>query len=234
AVVFHTLTQGFNAAIFPRMARLTGKHGDLSEARRSFFRAVRYQAWWAAPLAAGIFLYSDNIAGWFGAQYRDGIPDLDVGGTTASALRILVIAMLLDAVGGPVGMMVLGTGTLDRFLPVLGGTLAATSVIFNLLWIPRYGILGAAQASLVASGIQGVIKVILVSKLFGNPWPLLLRPLPYFALAVGMGFALAAGPLASSPLLGGLAGAFSYGVVTLALGLVDPAIRKRLARLVRR
>lgn len=231
-LVFHTLTLAFNTAIFPGMVRAAGADGDLVGARQRFFRAVAYQAWWAAPLAAVTFLYSDDIAGWFQPEYRDGVPG--VNGTMGEVLRILVIAVLLDSVGGPVGMVVLGNPRMDKFLPLLGGALAGLSVVLNLLWIPRFGILGAAYASLAASALEVVLKLFLVSRLLGRPWIMLPRTLPYVALAAAMAWTLSQSPLASHPIGGSVSGAAVYLAATLALGLVDPAIRRRLVRALRR
>jgi len=227
-LVFHTLTMAFNTALFPRMARLTGSGRGPEEVRPLFFRAVRYQAWWAAPLAAVTFLYAPQVAGWFGEEYRQGVAGL---GSTTGVLRILAVAMLLDTIGGPVGMLLIGQKEMDRKLPWFGAALAVTSVAANVLLIPRYGIHGAAWASLTASAVEFLVKLILIRRFLGSPWPMLPAILPYLLLAAGGAVGLTLTPLAAHPILGGLTLAAAFLLLTLALGLVDPAVVSRLRRL---
>ncbi|KAA3609086.1 MAG: hypothetical protein DWQ01_10920 [Planctomycetota bacterium] len=225
-MVFHTITQAFNTAIFPRMARLT-KGQNQEEIRQKFVRVVRYQAWWSSPLAAVTFLFAPEVAGWFGPEYREGLAGL---GNTAEVLRILVFAMLMDSLGGPVGMLLIGRPEMDRKLPWFGGALAATSVVLNLILIPMFGILGAAYASLGASLVELFTKVFLIRKFLGNPWFLVPGILPYLLLGAACTAAIVPTPLRQHPVLAGVAVAVLYFVTSLLLGLVDPAIRERLRR----
>lgn len=226
-IVFHTLTLAFNTAIFPRMARLAREHGGTEELRRQFFRTVRYQAWWATPLAGVTFFYAAHIAGWFGPQYRDGVAGL---GSTTAVLQILVFSIFLDTVGGPVGMVLFGAGTMDRLLPRLGGILAGASVLLNVLLIPRYGIVGAAFASLGASLVEFVGKLWLIRRFVGRPGDMVPAVVPYLAVTLLLLAVLARTPLAHRPILGGLAVAAVWLPLSIVLGLADPAIRQRLGR----
>ncbi|HEX9793600.1 MAG TPA: oligosaccharide flippase family protein [Planctomycetota bacterium] len=229
-IVFHTLTMAVNTAIFPRIARLSDPGGPVAELRAQFFRVVRHQAWWAAPLAAVTFVYADHVAGWFGAEYRDGIPGL---GSSTDVLRLLAISMVLDAVGGPVGMVLLGQPSMNRFLPWFGGALAAVSVVLNFWLIPRYGILGAAYASVGASVIEFIAKALLTQRFLGRSLPLLTRSAPAVGLAVLFGYALEIGPLAERPLLGGSVAAVAWLVVTPLLRIADPALARGVRRKLR-
>ncbi len=205
--VFHTLTLALNTAVFPRLVRLTADHTRLGEARRQFTRVVRYQAWWSSLLAALVFVYADGLASWFGPVYHDGIPGLY--GTTGGVLRLLSVAVLLDCIGGPVGMLMIGRPSMDRFLPFFGGALAGLNLILNLILIPRYGIIGAAWASVGASILEILLKIPLTRFLLGTARPLA-GVLPYLLLAAATAAALHFSPLGTSPLLGGLLGAPLY------------------------
>lgn len=226
-MVFHTVTMAFNTALFPRISRLS-KDGDREQLRRQFFRALRYQAWWAAPLAAVTFFYAADIAGWFPGEYRDGYPGL---GSTTDVLQILVFALLLDSIGGPVGFVLISQPGMDRLLPKLGAILAGVSIVLNVILIPRFGIIGAAYASLGASLIEFLLKPILVSRYLGNPWPLIPSIVPYILLAAASLALLKWTPLRDHAILGGMAVAVIYGLVTILFGLADPAIRQRFNRL---
>lgn len=233
-IVFHTLTLAFTTAIFPRILRETSDSGDPAAARRSYRSAVDWQAWWAAPLAAGLFFYAEPVCGWFGPEYRDGVPALGLLDSTAEVLRVLLIAVFLDCVGGPVGAVMMGMRGMDRLMPWIGGAIAGTSVALNMLLIPRHGLIGAAWASVGASLVEFTLKIVLVARIFGNPLPLLGRILPHSAIALGMVAALALLGLDERAILGGLLGAALYGLTSLACGLTHPLIVKKLAALLRR
>jgi len=46
----------------------------------------------------------------------------------------------------------------------------ATNVILNILWIPRYGIAGAAWASTGSYTLAFLTQLFLYTRLSGNPW----------------------------------------------------------------
>jgi len=233
-VIFHTLTLAFTTAIFPRIVRQTSDRNQLGAARESYRTAVDWQAWWSAPLAAGLFFYADTVCGWFGPQYRDGIPELGLHASTADVLRVLLVAVFLDCVGGPVGAVMMGMKEMEKRMPLIGLAIAGTSVAMNVILIPRYGLMGAAWASVCAAVVEFGIKIFLVSRIFGNPAPLLGRILPHSALAAGMiGLLLLLG-LEQRAILGGIVGAAAYGLASLACGLTHPAIRRKVLGLVRR
>lgn len=233
-VIFHTLTLAFTTAIFPRLVRETTEGGSLEQARNSYRAAVDWQAWWAAPLAAGLFLYAPVVCGWFGPQYRDGLPAMGLDDSTADVLRVLLLAVFLDCVGGPMGAVMLGLKSMERRLPAVGLAIAGTSVVMNLILIPRFGLLGAAWASVCAAAVEFCVKILLVRELFGNPWPLLGRIVPHTLLAGGMIGLLLLLDLGERAIVGGLVGAAAYGLASTMLGMTHPALRSKVLGLLRR
>jgi O-antigen/teichoic acid export membrane protein len=233
-VIFHTLTLAFTTAIFPRLVRQTADAGRLEDARASYRTAVDWQAWWAAPLAAGLFFYADVVCGWFGPQYRDGLPALGLHDSTADVLRVLLVAVFLDCVGGPVGAVMMGLKDMEKRMPWIGAAIAGTSVVMNVILIPRYGLMGAAWASVCAALVEFGLKIVLVARLFGNPLPLLGRIVPHSLLAAGMIGLLIALDLGERAILGGLIGAAAYAAASLACGLVHPTVRGKVFGLLRR
>ncbi len=231
ALLFHTMTMAFNTAVFPRFARLTQgaeQGGDLGGARIQYERAVRWQAWWALPLAVALWAWAAPVAGWFGPAYRFGIPEAGLTHGTADVLRVLLPAVALDAVGGPVGMLMLGVRDLERRIPWIGAALLTTSLVLNLVLVPRFGLLGAAWAALGASSVEFLLKVGIVARLLGNPLPIFLRTLPHLGLAAAAVAAAFALGLAERPILGLPLAASLYVAATLLLGLADPALLERL------
>ncbi len=233
-IIFHTLTLAFTTAIFPRLVRQTRDREQLDAARQSYRSAVDWQAWWAAPLAAGLFFYADQVCGWFGPAYRYGVPEVGLDQSTADVLRVLLVAVFLDCVGGPVGAVMMGMREMERRMPLIGTAIAGTSVVMNVILIPRFGLLGAARASVCAASVEFILKIVLVAQIFGNPSSLLLRIVPHSLLAGAMiGLLLALG-LREQAILGGIVGAVAYGAASLALGLTNPAITAKVRGLLRR
>lgn len=240
-VVFHVLTQALLTALWPRIARLTEEVEGAAPAgaqqgaglEAEYRRTVRWQAWWAAPLAALLWLYSDVLAGLFGPDYLYGVPEAGVGGTTGGVLRILLLAVLLDVVSGPIGMVMMGVPRLEKKLPLVGAALAGTAVLLNLILIPRYGILGAAYASLGSTLVEQLIRFFVLRSVFGSA-RVMLATLPYVVLTAAMLAGLYFAGFREQLLLGSLLGGAVYLAATLAFRLVDPALLRVARRVLNR
>jgi O-antigen/teichoic acid export membrane protein len=233
ALVFHVLTQALLTALWPRIARLTSDVGNEEDLTTQYRRTVRWQAWWAAPLAAGLFLYADVIAGWFGSEYLNGAPEAGVSIGSGEVMRILLVVVLLDCVSGPIGMLMMGIGRWERRLPAFGMVLAGTSVLLNVLFIPRWGILGAAYASLGACLVEVLVKAVILRSALGSS-RLMAAALPCIALAMAMAWGLWALGLEARPFVGAALGGGAYLAGSLALRQVDPAVLRLLRRGFRR
>lgn len=231
--VFHAFTMALNMAVFPRLTRLSSEseanEKSADEARFQFSRVLRYQAWWSAPMATALFVWAGPVAGVFGEEYRFGVEG--ISGTTADVLRILAAAVLLDCIGGPVGMLMVGRKEMDKKLPLFGLTFALSSVVLNILLIPRWGIVGAAWASLGAAAVEVITKAIWTSRLLGSA-KYMAGSLPYVALSIGIAFCFSIDQLklAERPLLGGVLLLAVYFSATWMFGWVDSGITDRIRR----
>jgi len=222
ALVFHTVTLAFTTALFPRISRLTAEGQDLRELHAPYARAVRWQAWWCTPLAAGLFFYTDPINAWFGLKYLEGLPEIGLA-ASASLLPWLMSGTYLDCIGGPVGMVMMGVPRLERTIPWLGLLFAITSVVLVVVLVPIYGLIGAAWASLASAALEFVVKMIVVGRTLGPPLRILVGVLPYVAVAAAMIFGLQLLGLQQQPLLGALLGGTFYLAACGLLRLTDPA-----------
>lgn len=226
AIIFHTITIAFNTALFPRMARQTGGNKDVSAVRETYGRAVRWQGFWAIPLASVVFIYANQIAGFFGDDYLFGSPENGVLGTTGQMLQILLVAVLFDCLGGPIGFVMLGYKKMERQAPILGAAIATSSLVLNLILIPIYGIRGAALASAITAGVEFVIKIFIVSKHLGSPLPIFARLLPYMAIsALSVGTIYIVG-YQDSVVAGTLLAAVIYTVLCAVTKQLDPVLVK--------
>lgn len=230
AIVFHTITLAFSTALWPRFARWTADGQDLSPLREPYARAVRWQAWWATPMAGGLIFYAIPVCAWFGGNYVHGMPEVLLA-STAAVLPFLLVATYLDCIGGPVGMVMMGVPRLERMIPWIGGVLAGSSILLNLFLIPRYGILGAAYSAAAAASLEFLLKMVIVGRVLGHPLRILAGTLPYLLLAALMLAGLWLLGWQERPILGALAGGAFYLGACLLFGLTDPAVMKILNRL---
>jgi O-antigen/teichoic acid export membrane protein len=94
-----------------------------------------------------------------------------------SALQALLVGIIALSVG-----RVLANDIAGRGRPILNsyvGMLAlVTNVTLNIVWIPRYGITGAAWASTVSYSVTLLARLFLYCRLSGNSWTKVLLPQP--------------------------------------------------------
>ena len=105
----------------------------------------------AVPGSVLLLVAAEPIMGMFGAEFREAAP----------ALRILVLSQLLNVLTGPTGMVLSMTGQERSLVCLLFAGLAANALL-NLLWIPTYGLVGAASSALVAHAGWNIAGVFLI------------------------------------------------------------------------
>lgn len=105
----------------------------------------------AVPASVLLLLAAEPIMGMFGAEFREAAP----------ALRILVLSQLLNVLTGPTGVVLSMTGQERLLVRLLFAGLAANAVL-NLIWIPTYGLFGAAASALVAHAGWNIAGVFVI------------------------------------------------------------------------
>jgi O-antigen/teichoic acid export membrane protein len=123
-----------------------------------------------------------------------------------------------------------------RFYPIATGAAAATSIVANLLLVPRYGSLGAAWSNAAAYGVMAGTAFILSQRVY--PIPLEWSRLARIGVAGTTAYVAAWSLPAMSPLVSGLV---RGGVVTVvfpgclaALGFLDARELRTLGRMLER
>ena len=192
---------------------------DDGEAKRTYAYVLTYVTYIASWVATALALLSPWIVGWIAA------PAFEESSTVVGPLAFSVVAYAGYVV------VVIGVARVRRtqFNWVVTGAAAAVNVALNLLLIPRYGMMGAAVATIASY----------VTMLAGMTWwAQRLYPVPYqwrrVLTAAGAGIALAVtGKLAGGGLPVALLLALAYPAVLLPLGFYLPAERKAVAARVR-
>ncbi|MGG5485942.1 flippase [Gaetbulibacter sp. PBL-D1] len=101
----------------------------------------------------GIFLFKDIILRFFGEEFRLG----------ATALIILCIGQLFNAICGPVGSILQMTGRQNVFQNILFIALII-NISLNLLLVSKYGINGVATATAASLAFWNIVSVIYIRK----------------------------------------------------------------------
>jgi O-antigen/teichoic acid export membrane protein len=136
AVLVSFVLVAANMALAPAIARLH-ESGDLSQLQRVATGSARAILLWSAPLALLFILGGGTVLRTvFGVEFGAG----------ATALAILSAGQLVNAGMGSVGVILMMTGH-ERDAALGVGVAAAMNVSLNALFIPLWGIDGAAAAT---------------------------------------------------------------------------------------
>lgn len=128
--------------------RVNGRTEEL----RAVVRVVNGLALLAAIPATILFVgAAEPLLGIFGGDFQAAAP----------ALRILVISQFLNVLTGPTGTVLSMTGH-ERMLAILLALGLIANIALNIAWIPSYGLLGAAWASLVAQLVWNLVAALVI------------------------------------------------------------------------
>ena len=146
-LVGHVWLLSIVMAVKPTMAQLHDR-GDRAELSRVYTSTTRWSLILALPFVIAMVLYREPILATFGTSFAAG----------SSALVILAMAELANA----------GTGTCQSMIDMTGHTRlkVANAVLWTVLLIgsgsfliPRWGVVGAATASLIAIATVNFLSV---------------------------------------------------------------------------
>ncbi len=153
AVAFYTpasryaalLVLGQAAASMAAAGRMRAlwRSGDLRGLQRLLDEMAAISVLFALPLCALFWLLPETMLGVFGADYA----------AAAEVLRLLVTAQLVNCWTGPIAALVVAAG-LERVFTVATASACALLLGGLALLVPRWGMTGAAAASLI--GIAGL------------------------------------------------------------------------------
>ena len=185
---------------------------DDSEAKRTYAWVLTYLVVLATWVAVGLTLLSPWIVAWLAA------PEF------ASASRVVgPLAFAAVALGGYIVISIgIGRARRTQFNWVITGAAALVNVTLNLALIPRYGMMGAAAATVAAYGVMFAGMAWWSQRVF---------PVPYqwrrVLTAASAGVALAvAGKLLDGGLPLSLALALAYPLLLAAVGFTLPVERR--------
>jgi O-antigen/teichoic acid export membrane protein len=172
------VSQAFTPIFTPIVARQISS-GRIREAEASYGYLARWMLAILLPVVAVFALAGGAIMTIFGEAFRQG----------ALWTAIIAAACALSAFVG-LGETIL---MVDRpNVNLINSAVAfAAAVSLNLVLIPRFGPLGAAIAMLVPYTLQGILRGLEISWIFGWRWPFRALVKPWLAALAGLPLALA-------------------------------------------
>ncbi|MBF0622965.1 MAG: polysaccharide biosynthesis C-terminal domain-containing protein [Magnetococcales bacterium] len=149
------LLSAVNVIITPKMAACYGR-GDARGLREVVQQSARLISIGSLVVALPLVVFPGWFLGWFGGVFT----------SASTALIFLVLGTLINALCGPVGSVLNMTGGERSFRNTV---VLATGInlILNLILVPRYGIEGAAFASMIAVGLYNILGVFQVKRRLG-------------------------------------------------------------------
>ena len=144
-----------NSIAAPKFAELYAKQ-DFEGLKKVVNQSTKFIFWSTIPLVAIFFIFPEFLLGIFGDKFKIGV----------TAFIFLSCGRLLSSFSGSVGNILQMTGNQNIYAKILflGAIL---NVLLNLILIPRYGINGAAIASMCSLTVWNLSMVLVVKKKFG-------------------------------------------------------------------
>jgi O-antigen/teichoic acid export membrane protein len=151
AGLLRTVLLAFMGIFAPMMSELH-RRGDIGEMGKLYKLIVRWILSVSLPLAIILILYSKKIMLLFGVNYL----------SASNVLIVLTAAAFLQTIFGGGGHTLTMTGFTKVNL-VNSIVVIIINITLNILWIPHYGIIGAAYATLVSMALLGILRIIEVN-----------------------------------------------------------------------
>jgi O-antigen/teichoic acid export membrane protein len=151
-----------NIVIFPRVA------AENDEQRlKEFTPLVARAVLWVTALGALVVLFLSRwlVETLYSADFLPAV----------QPLQILLPGIVASGVAGVLAHDIAGRGR-PMLNTYVGGISLVVNVALSLLWIPKYGIEGAAMASTISYSASMIGQLILYCRLSGNSWVQALIP----------------------------------------------------------
>ncbi len=155
SIITNFVISSLNTIASPKISELfwSKKMNELNKVVQSSAQLIFL---FALPVTAVLLIFPKQILGIVGEQYHVG----------TRTLQIFAITQMLNSVSGMVAIFLNMTGN-QVFFTRLVVIATSINIVLNLLLIPRYGMEGAAIATLISSAFWNIIGARYIYKKFG-------------------------------------------------------------------
>jgi O-antigen/teichoic acid export membrane protein len=150
ANLMNFLLVSVNAIAAPRFAELYHSR-NFKLLKLTAQDTTKLMFWLSLPVFVLVMLFSSEIMGLFGSQFRSG----------GTILTILIISQFINVSTGSVGYLLIMSGQ-EKLLRNNIIFVAILNTILNIFLIPKYGIYGAVISSSGSLIIQNIISLFIV------------------------------------------------------------------------
>ena len=144
-----------NSIASPKFAEMFGKN-DMEGLKKVVHQSTKMIFWTSVPLITIFFIFPEFFLGLFGEEFKIGV----------TAFIFLSCGRLISSFSGSVGNILQMTGNQNIYALILFFG-AILNIVLNLILIPKYGINGAAIASMSSLIVWNLSMVLVVKKKFG-------------------------------------------------------------------
>ena len=212
---------GFNT-LYPPIAARMYSNGELADLETLFTRVTRWSFTLSLLPAIGLFVYSNEVLSIFGKGFNTG----------GMVLSLLVVGQFASAATGPMGYTLMMTNH-QYFMMFDRWGVGIFNAILNYLFIIRFGLIGAAFATVIVLILISVIRIAAIWYMEGlfpysvNFFKPITAGLVCGAVLYGWKFF---SPLSGIALLvvGGITGTLAFALVLVGIG-IEPEDREFFA-----
>lgn len=154
ALMGSLISTSFGAIFAPIISDLYNRN-EFEKLRIYFQTVAKWIFSISFPILLLIILLSKHILRFFGPEFSAGF----------SSLILLCLGWICHSAVGSVGLMIIMAGRQKLHLIIMIVVLSS-NIILNIIFIPLYGMIGAALATSISIALFNVVELCLVHKLF--------------------------------------------------------------------
>jgi len=197
------------SAVFPALSEAHGLN-NLERTKELYLKMTKLTVFLMFPISLILFIFSFQIMQiWLGAEFAS---------RSSGVLRILSLGYFITSLSAPASLIVESSGR-PNISAFFAGTSALVNLVSAIIFIPKFGIEGAALALLVNQVLLVPVFVSLVNRKFVKIYAVTFIEQTYFkpivAGLVSLPFSLYLSGLPTSTLLSLLAGLLTFGSLYL-------------------
>jgi O-antigen/teichoic acid export membrane protein len=148
---FQFLPLAFSAALYPSLSAAIAEDRDTT--KNTFSRAIWYILLIATPIVFGLWLVAPEAVNLVGKGYTGSV----------DILRVLIFVLFPSFLEIPFGALLNASDRQSSRMKILGVTMLC-NIVLDLVFIPRFGLMGAVIGSLVSYSIMIILELFVVSR----------------------------------------------------------------------
>ncbi len=148
---FQFLPLAFIAALYPALSEQIYRNRE--EALKTFHKAMWYMMLLVTPIVLGLYVIADEVILLAGEEYALAIP----------VFQMLIFVLFPIFLDFPIGSLLNAANRQTTKTTILGITMVV-NIGLNLLFVPKFGIMGAAYAALISFSFLFILGVYFVPK----------------------------------------------------------------------